>query len=1095
MKLLRKIRLINWHRFENETIDFGRSTLLSGENGAGKSTILDAIQFVVTCSKSNFNTAAQEKGKRNLNSYIRCKTGQEKHPFDRVGALSADIALEFYDEKSKKPFIIGVVMDTASEEKEPDCAWYLIENRELNDEFFFIGDRVKSISVFRSTNKCVKTFCKTQREAKDMIKNRFGRIDDKFFSLIPKALAFKPIADIKDFVYSYVLDEKAVNIDALRENVRSFQNLEHILQDVKTRIAELEAITAREQEVERFLRLDRTNEYYIARAELGLVEETLSKLSEDLSKQEIERKRLMKLSEDNASAREEKETLIRNLSVELESDETNRAYMEAKKKEAALISLLDDDAVKVKRLYQQAKRASESVRAVLELEEKKGNESSDLLKNYMSMLSDLRKLPELSEVRISIPKVITYKQRRFKEIQTELADRRVQLRQKETELSEINERVKKLEDKQLVYRPEVLLLKEQIEEALREAGREPDVRIICELLEVADPKWQNAIEGYLNTQRFYLLVEPAQFDLALSVYDKLRARKKVYGVGLINTGKLEDYDDAPVGSLAEMVTSKNMYARRYINMVLGKVQRASSYQELKKYPVSITMECMRYQNHVVSAISPSVYRTPYIGAGAYKIQLEQAKEEQTALNADVVRLRDEIKTLEQFEGPLDSAVETELKFGLDNLDTERSHRAALDACRSALKELKADQTLIEKRLRLEEMQDAARKLSQDGQDLLRALGRCDDRIEQDEAKIEEQKKEADAKHQAMDALRERTGEDSTRLDQEYEKLTKGRVLSAFRDARASARKGYQTQKDNALEAMRTLMREYRVKHDFGAADSMEGYPEYKAEYDKLKNSQLLEYEDKVFRARQAAEEEFREQFLSKLQENIRNARDELDNLNDALRDIHFSHESYRFDYQPSHKHLKYYDMIMDDFNVMAGNSIFSGTFNAQHKEVIEELFSKLALDDENANEALEIYTDYRTYMDYDIKITNDDGTYMLYSKVSREKSGGETQTPFYITVAASFMQLYHNSIGGMDNAIGLIMMDEAFNNMDDARIAGVLSFMTHSNLQTIIAAPPDKIQYIGPQMEKVLLVLTDDKLSYVEDFTHEAAEENIEKSS
>lgn len=109
---------------------------------------------------------------------------------------------------------------------------------------------------------------------------------------------------------------------------------------------------------------------------------------------------------------------------------------------------------------------------------------------------------------------------------------------------------------------------------------------------------------------------------------------------------------------------------------------------------------------------------------------------------------------------------------------------------------------------------------------------------------------------------------------------------------------------------------------------------------------------------------------------------------------------------------------------------------------------------------------------------------MLYSKVSQEKSGGETQTPFYITIAASFMQLYRNSIGG--DSIGLVMMDEAFNNMDDERIAGVLSFMRGSNLQVIIAAPPDKIQYIGPSMKKVLLVLQEDKLSYVEDFTHEA---------
>ena len=75
-----------------------------------------------------------------------------------------------------------------------------------------------------------------------MMKQRFGRIEDKFFQLIPKALAFKPIDDIKDFVYSYVLDEKEVNIDHLRENVRSYQELEKTLEGVKNRIEKLSEI-------------------------------------------------------------------------------------------------------------------------------------------------------------------------------------------------------------------------------------------------------------------------------------------------------------------------------------------------------------------------------------------------------------------------------------------------------------------------------------------------------------------------------------------------------------------------------------------------------------------------------------------------------------------------------------------------------------------------------------------------------------------------------------------------------------------------------------------------------------------------------------
>ena len=75
---MKKVKLINWHRFVNETIKIHNSVLLSGENGAGKSTILDAIQLVLTCSKSHFNKAANEKSKRNLVGYVRYKTGKKK---------------------------------------------------------------------------------------------------------------------------------------------------------------------------------------------------------------------------------------------------------------------------------------------------------------------------------------------------------------------------------------------------------------------------------------------------------------------------------------------------------------------------------------------------------------------------------------------------------------------------------------------------------------------------------------------------------------------------------------------------------------------------------------------------------------------------------------------------------------------------------------------------------------------------------------------------------------------------------------------------------------------------------------------------------
>ena len=74
--------------------------------------------------------------------------------------------------------------------------------------------------------------------------------------------------------------------------------------------------------------------------------------------------------------------------------------------------------------------------------------------------------------------------------------------------------------------------------------------------------------------------------------------------------------------------------------------------------------------------------------------------------------------------------------------------------------------------------------------------------------------------------------------------------------------------------MINAMVEYKTEHDFGAAASLEGFSEFQAVYDRLKNSELLDYEEKVQSARHAAETEFQEQFLAKLQENMKLAQRE-----------------------------------------------------------------------------------------------------------------------------------------------------------------------------------------------------------------------------
>lgn len=75
---LTKIKLINWHLFNDTSIEVRGNFLLTGENGCGKSTLTDAIYFVLSGGDDNcFNNAANADAKRTLKSYVRGKLGNE----------------------------------------------------------------------------------------------------------------------------------------------------------------------------------------------------------------------------------------------------------------------------------------------------------------------------------------------------------------------------------------------------------------------------------------------------------------------------------------------------------------------------------------------------------------------------------------------------------------------------------------------------------------------------------------------------------------------------------------------------------------------------------------------------------------------------------------------------------------------------------------------------------------------------------------------------------------------------------------------------------------------------------------------------------
>lgn len=1077
MKKLTGIRLINWHAFRDEDIDINNSTLLSGENGAGKSTLLDAIQFVLTCSKNNFNKAANEHSKRSLSGYVRYKTGREEMEYERTGNITANVALEFYEESKKNYFVIGAVIDSASENSEK-IMWYKFERCKFEDIEFIKDDEPLDIINFKTSGQKHKIQCFNRAiEAKKSFLSRFGRINEKFFELLPKSLAFKPISNVKDFVFTYILEEKDINVESLRENIRTFKEFEEVLNECKVKIEKLTEIENKYNEYEQINKNINLHEYIVLLAETEYYKELINELKDSYNNLNIQIESTINKRETINEEINFKSNYYNQLQAELlansdystlnglnkELEFVNKEYTSEKNNKDSFLSLVKSQKSYLKKLYDKIQ--------------------DDNLKDFYEDINELS-LDSIEEYKISSKVCENYLSDLEQEKVKFRADKEYVLALKEKERKDLEHNISELEKRKLQYKPEVNKLKDAIIRETKKLGQIIEPKILCELLEVTDPLWKNAVEGYLNTQRFYFLVEKEEFDTVLNIYERLTKKEGLHSVGIINSLGLEKYDKTVEGSLAEVVTSKSNDAKRFINMILGKVTRVDNVNELKKYNTSITKSCMLYQNNVARAINPRIYKTPYIGAEAYKEQLKQSKESLAILLEEIKKLKFDINNSNEILDLINKIKLQEIREKVDVLSRVNVLEIKVNEINKEISELEKNNSFMEIQLKCSEVEKKINELKK-----IRDIN--DERLTDLKSSLKvKEEKEAEINNKLNDKLillqekAEKIGSLANVGEERVLKESSNKSYSTIKDNFSRSILRYRTIKDNIVNEITNLQANYISTYAFDGELGINGISKFIDTLVEIKNTKIIECEEKVKEARKRSEEEFKEHFIAKIQENIITAKSEFKSLNNGLKGILFGNEEYVFKIGKSKDNKEYYDMIMDEENIGEGFTLFSSSFENKHKELLNELFEKLTLDDESNEAELRRLTDYRNYMSYDIEIKYNNGTSALFSKVCKEKSGGETQTPFYVAMAASFLQLYKGAVYNND-CIGLILFDEAFDKMDDARIMAMMEFYKKLNLQMIIGAPPQKIESITPYVNTVLLAIKDDKYSFIEGYGNE----------
>ncbi len=1068
MQKLIKIKLVNWQSFYDNTIDVTGNILVTGENGAGKSSLLDALYFVLAGGSSKFNLAATDETSRSVETYMRGTIGAEGRECLRPNPdLISHVALEFADPNGQS-LVLGCALEIRDASPKADQSFYLIRGGHIDDELYFVfdGEKRKAVNAKMLQDKANVLFGErsfvavkgTKTEIKSQISRALGLASNKYYELLPKAIAFKPIREVNDFVFDFLLPEHNVDIASIRASIHSYMEIRKDVEIDEKKKAQLESIVS-------------MNEDYDGK---NLQKSLFQALTMQKNKVAAENK----IS--SLKARIKANTAL----IGDESDKRKLLVVELDEVQHKLFALSGEDWYKNleenQRAIDENKRSIDSLMPNLSHFNRAIIEEGELARS-LSLKSDFASFIK-SEDFSGFQTALSSYDEAFETRRQALNDAMMLAW---SELSEAKQKLSGYQSKYDALRrglPQYdyntsILIKLIHESFIEEEGYDIEVHPFCELIDIApgEEGWRNAVEGYLNTRRFDLFVKEEHYDKALGIYERNKGQYHIHSVGLVNVAKLNEREAKP-NSLATKVVTDDPDAQRYINYVLGDIICVDSEQDLKYYDSSITRTVMVYRNKAARATRPEVYATPYIGKGAYATQLASLKTNLAESNEKVLELNENVSGLRT---KLNKASESKRKQLLDSPNYWRQYADLLKRESDLLKE-KAEleraskegghgnsDDFAAKKAELERRRDESltkqTKLESENDLALRQIKELEEQLQSEEEALAG--KVIDSK--IRDQLEEFTKKNASLGQNEI-----ARQIASLSPQIASLERAI-------ISSMATYINEFR----FDSAPGMENISDFLNEYNKVAGRELGQFKKDLERAQADCATAFKENYIAQIRKHILDEKANIRKLNKVLADKPFGNdgEVYQFVVTRSKDPTfgPYYDIFTSKEDI-SSKDLFLDSLDSNDSALMKDLFNRLTASpgDEKQEKLLRLFTDYRMFMNYDIQITNRQSEISFFSKISRGKSGGETQTPFYVIIAASFDQIVHE--GSFDKEAGcIVILDEAFNKMDASRISATMSYFNDLSIQLIIGLPSNNAKILMPYVDTTIGIVKSHDRSYI----------------
>ena len=640
--------------------------------------------------------------------------------------------------------------------------------------------------------------------------------------------------------------------------------------------------------------------------------------------------------------------------------------------------------------------------------------------------------------------------------------------------------IERLQAKQVSYPPFV----ERALAAIRRDCPQADPRVLCDHVDVSDPAWQMAIEGYLGMARFSIIVDANYEAEAIKLVRHLPGRDN--RARIIQGAKAQKDAERirlPADSIIHLLSFDHATARHYLTASYGNVVQVSSADALRQTRRGLTADGM-------GASGYSMFRCDLpdselvFGQAARERALKAKQQELATLNAewqqandrmqlvsrllenvralqtldyadtitDMLAAHRELQTLENLLAQLNLAEHQELEDKLEELRKQeqqlREQRDALHVTQGEL--LNKDKEVRKRCKQLSDAQEATLQVVDSREKNLLA-------IVPEWPDFNAETRLAVAEKEAQDLNVEVSGNYRCEIERDLHKREH------------SMDETIQQHNQHCLPGDAIVYHSFSGDYNATLFSAICGLQrDLDRVYNRLKNNILVEKQDNLRQLRDSFNNAFVTHFCHTIHQAINDGKRQIDLLNKELQHHRFGddREGFRFDshWIPEFRgYARFFEEVIKQPALVDEINLFDMELPEKSQQVRTKLLDMLLDEDEaRALRELDRIGDYRNYRRYEI-YKEVEGKEPIALSEYGTGSGGQLETPAYIIRSAAITSAFRFAEG--NSHLRMVLVDEAFSKMDETRSREVIDYLTGTlGLQLIFIMPTSKC---GPFMDLI----------------------------